>query len=240
MEHHSFTWVSAIPGVNLLPGHVSTALLVLAIIVFFVMRANSQRAAAQDSAIPDDSLTFRNIAELMVEGIIGMAEGILGHQARKYVPLYGTFFIFILVSNLMGLIPGFSPPTTNFNVTLALGLLSFTAYNFFGFKEQGIGYLKHFIGPMLWLAPLMIPLELISNFVRPFSLALRLLGNMTGDHTVLEIFTDLTKVIIPVIFYGLGTFVSFVQAFVFTLLSMVYVSLAVTHHGGEEHGHAHH
>jgi F-type H+-transporting ATPase subunit a len=88
---------------------------------------------------------------------------------------------------------------------------------------------------MLWLAPLMIPLELISNFVRPFSLSLRLLGNMTGDHTVLEIFTDLTKVGIPVIFYGLGTFVSFVQAFVFTLLSMVYVSLAVAHHGDDHH-----
>jgi F-type H+-transporting ATPase subunit a len=235
MEHHPFTWVSVIPGLNLLPGHVATALIVLGLIIFFVLRANAQRAAARDQAIPDDSLTFRNIAELLVEGVISMAEGILGHQAKKYVPLYGTFFIYILACNLMGLLPGFSPPTTNFNVTLALGLLSFTAYNVFGFKEQGVGYLKHFVGPMLWLAPLMIPLELISNFVRPFSLALRLLGNMTGDHTVLEIFTDLTKVGIPVIFYGLGTFVSFVQAFVFTLLSMVYVSLAVTHHGGDHH-----
>lgn len=164
-----------------------------------------------------------------------MAEGVLGHRARQYVPLYGTFFLLILVSNLMGLIPGFSPPTTNFNVTFALGLTSFIAYNTFGFREQGAGYLKHFVGPMLWLAPLMIPLELISNLVRPFSLSLRLMGNMTGDHTVLEIFTDLTKLIIPVIFYGLGTFVSFVQAFVFTLLSMVYVALAVTHHGDEHH-----
>jgi len=235
MEHHSFTWVSVIPGLSILPGHVATALLVLAFIVFFVLRAKSQRAAASDQDIPDDSLTFRNLAELLVQGVIGMAEGVLGHQAMKYVPLYGTFFIFILVSNLTGLIPGFSPPTTNFNVTFALGLLSFIAYNFFGFKEQGPGYLKHFVGPMLWLAPLMVPLELISNFVRPFSLSLRLLGNMTGDHTVLEIFTDLTKVIIPVIFYGLGTFVSFVQAFVFTLLSMVYVSLAITHQGGDHH-----
>jgi F-type H+-transporting ATPase subunit a len=133
------------------------------------------------------------------------------------------------------LIPGFSPPTTNFNVTFALGLFSFVAYNFFGFKEQGASYLKHFVGPMIWLAPLMIPLELISNLVRPFSLALRLLGNMTGDHAVLEIFTDMTKVIIPVLFYGLGAFVSLVQAFVFTLLSLVYVSLAVTHHGEESH-----
>jgi F-type H+-transporting ATPase subunit a len=235
MEHHPFTWVSLIPGVGHDYGHVATALIVSALIVFFVLRANGQRAAAKDQAIPDDSLTFRNIAELLVEGVIGMAEGILGHQARKYVPLYGTFFVYILVCNLMGLIPGFSPPTTNFNVTLALGLLSFTAYNVVGFKEQGVGYLKHFVGPVLWLAPLMIPLELISNFVRPFSLSLRLLGNMTGDHTVLEIFTDLTKVGIPVIFYGLGTFVSFVQAFVFTLLSMVYVSLAVAHHGGDHH-----
>ncbi len=235
MEHQPFTWVSLIPGLNFLPIHTATSLIVLAILVFFVLRACKQREEARDSAVPDDSLTFRNLAELLVEGVVGMAEGVLGHDARKYVPLYGAFFIFILVSNLMGLLPGFSPPTTNFNVTLALGLLSFTAYNIVGFREQGVGYLKHFVGPMLWLAPLMIPLELISNFVRPFSLALRLLGNMTGDHTVLEIFTDLTKVGIPVIFYGLGTFVSFVQAFVFTLLSMVYVSLAVAHHGGDHH-----
>jgi F-type H+-transporting ATPase subunit a len=133
MEHQPFTWVSIIPGLNFLPSHTATSLIVLAIIVFFVLRAHGQRAAASDSAVPDDSLTFRNLAELLVEGVIGMAEGILGHNARKYVPLYGAFFIFILASNLMGLLPGFTPPTTNFNVTLALGLLSFTAYNIVGF-----------------------------------------------------------------------------------------------------------
>jgi F-type H+-transporting ATPase subunit a len=161
-----------------------------------------------------------------------MAEGILGHDARKYIPLYGSFFIFILVSNLIALVPGFSPPTSNFNITFALGVISFIAYNTYGFKEQGVGYLKHFVGPMVWLAPLMIPLELISNLVRPFSLGMRLFGNITGDHAVLEIFTEMTKLVIPVVFYALGTFVSFVQAFVFTLLSMVYVSLATAH---EEH-----
>lgn len=235
MEHHSFTWVSVIPGVNLLPGHVTTALIAFALIAFFVLMARRQQEAARDRDIPDDSLTLRNLAEFLVQGIIGMTEGVLGHQGMKYVPFYGTFFIFILASNLMGLIPGFSPPTANFNVTFALGLLSFVAYNFFGFKEQGVGYLKHFVGPMIWLAPLMIPLELISNLVRPFSLALRLLGNMTGDHTVLEIFTNLTKVVIPVVFYGLGAFVSLVQAFIFTLLSIVYVSLAVAHHDEGQH-----
>ena len=231
MEHHQFTWVSAIPGLNSLPPHVATSLIVFAVIVFFVLRANRQEATAVDSAVPDDSLTFRNIAELLVEGLLRIAEGILGPHARRYVPLYGTFFLFILVANLIGLIPGFSPPTTNFNVTFALGLLSFLAYNYVGFKEQGVGYLQHFVGPLIWLAPLMIPQELITNFMRPFSLALRLLGNMTGDHTVLEIFTALTKIGVPVIFYGLATFVCVVQAFVFTILSMVYVSLAITYEG---------
>jgi F-type H+-transporting ATPase subunit a len=233
MEHHSFTWVSVIPGLNLLPGHTATALLVVLALVFFAYRAKQQLAAADDAAIPDDSLTFRNIAELLVEGVSGMAEGVLGHYGRHYVHLYGSFFLFILAANLTGLLPGFSPPTSNFNTTFALGVMSFVAYNFYGFKEQGVGYLKHFVGPIWWLAFLMVPLELIDNFVRPFSLGLRLFGNMTGDHVVLEIFTDLTKVVIPVVFYMLGAFVSLVQAFVFTLLSMVYVSLAVAH--GDHH-----
>ena len=91
MEHHPFTWVSAIPGLNSLPSHVATSLIVFALIVFFVLRANRQQATAIDSAVPDDSLTFRNIAELLVEGLLRIAEGILGPHARRYVPLYGTF-----------------------------------------------------------------------------------------------------------------------------------------------------
>ena len=234
---HPFTWVASIPLVNLLPGHFATSILVTLLIMWCVYRAHEQMYAADDTAIPDDSITLRNIAEMLVEGIKGMAEGVLGHEATRFVPLYGTFFVFILTANLVGLLPGFSPPTSNFNVTLALGLISFVAYNAYAFKAQGLAYLKHFVGPLVWLAPLMIPLEIIDNVVRPFSLSLRLLGNMTGDHVVLEIFTDLTKLVIPVVFYMLGTFVSVVQAFVFTLLSMVYVSLAG---GVGGHGEAHH
>ena len=229
MEHHPFTWVSVIPGLHILPGHIATSLLITGVLIFLAYRAKRQMEAAPDPNIPDDSLSLRNMAELLVEGVSGMAEGILGHQARRYVHLYGSFFLFILAANLSGLVPGFLPPTSNFNVTLALGVLSFTAYNVFAFREQGLAYLKHFVGPIWWLGFLMVPLELIDNFVRPFSLGLRLFGNMTGDHVVLEIFTDLTKVGVPVVFYGLGAFVSLVQAFVFTLLSMVYVSLAVAH-----------
>jgi F-type H+-transporting ATPase subunit a len=233
MEHHPFMWVSVIPGLNTLPGHVATALLVTGALILFAYFANRQLAAAPDPAIPDDSLTLRNIAEYLTEAVSAMAESVLGHHGRDYVHLYGSFFLFILVANLWGLLPGFSPPTSNFNITLALGVLSFIAYNYYGFREQGTGYLKHFVGPIWWLGILMVPLELIDNLVRPFSLGLRLFGNMTGDHVVLEIFTDLTKVVVPVVFYVLGAFVSLVQAFVFTLLSLVYVSLAVSH--GDHH-----
>ena len=230
---HSFTWVSVIPGLSALPGHATTSLLVTGALILFAYLANRQLATASDAAIPDDSLTLRNLAELLVEGVTGMAEGVLGHQGRRYVPLYGSFFLFILCANLIGLIPGFAPPTSNFNVTFALGVTSFVAYNVYGFREQGVDYLKHFVGPIWWLGILMVPLELIDNFVRPFSLGLRLFGNLTGDHVVLEIFTDLTKVVVPVVFYALGAFVSLIQAFVFTLLSLVYVSLAVGH--GDHH-----
>lgn len=233
MEHHPFTWVSVIPGLSALPGHAATALVVAGVLILFAYYANRQLAAAPDPAIPDDSLTFRNIAEYLTEALSAMAESVLGHRGREYVPLYGSFFLFILTANLFGLLPGFLPPTSNFNITLALGVLSFVAYNYYGFREQGADYLKHFVGPIWWLGVLMVPLELIDNLVRPFSLGLRLFGNMTGDHVVLEIFTDLTKVIVPVVFYVLGAFVSLVQAFVFTLLSLVYVSLAVAH--GDHH-----
>lgn len=229
MEHHPFTWVSVIPGLNLLPGHIATSILITGLLIYLAYKAKQQMDAAPDPNIPDDSLSLRNMAELLVEAVHSMAKGVLGHRARRYVHLYGTFFLFILCANLTGLVPGFSPPTSDFNVTFALGALSFVAYNFFAFQEHGPAYLKHFVGPIWWLGILMVPLELIDNFVRPFSLGLRLFGNMTGDHVVLEIFTDLTKVGIPVVFYALGAFVSLVQAFVFTLLSLVYVSLATAH-----------
>jgi F-type H+-transporting ATPase subunit a len=226
---HSFTWVEVLPGLNALPGHVSTSLIVSLFLVFFAYLANRQLKAIPDSAVPDATLTLRNLAELLVEGLKGIIEGVLGNRAKNYVPIYGSFFIFILVANLSGLLPGFTPPTDNFNVTFALGVTSFCFYNYYGFRENGVGYLKHFVGPIWWLGILMVPLELIDNFVRPFSLALRLFGNMTGDHLVLEIFTDLTKLVIPVVFYALGAFVSLIQAFVFTLLSVIYVSLAIAH-----------
>jgi F-type H+-transporting ATPase subunit a len=158
----------------------------------------------------------------------------------------------------MGLLPGFAPPTGNLNTTLGLALVSFVGYNVIGVREQGVGYFKHFIGPMTalpgggWLtkfafipvllisAAFFFILEVFSHGFRPVSLSLRLFGNMMGDHQVIEAFTNLTKIVVPVAFYALGTLVAVIQAFVFTLLSMIYVALAVSHGHDEEHGHESH
>lgn len=237
---HGFTWVEALPGVQALPPHTATAILVVAGLLVWAWVAKRRLAQAADPVVPDAGLTARNTLEMFVEWFVSFVEGILGPHGRRYVSAYGTFFLFILAANLLGLVPGFSPPTSDFNVTFALGVTSFALYNYYGLRAQGADYLKHFAGPIWWLVPLMLPLELVDNLVRPVSLALRLFGNMTGDHLVLSIFTDLTKVVVPVVFYALGAFVSLVQAFVFTILSLIYLSLAVTHHGDHAEEGAHH
>ena len=151
-------------------------------------------------------------------------------ENRKYLPFVGTIFIYILFSNLLGLIPGFSMPTDSILFNLGIALVVFVLYNYWGIREVGaVAYFKHLLGPIWWIAPLLLVIEIISHIVRPISLSLRLFGNMTGDHIVLAVFTDLTKYVFPVIFYGLGTFVCLMQAFVFTLLTMIYIRFAVAH-----------
>jgi F-type H+-transporting ATPase subunit a len=230
-----------IPGVREIPGHTFFAGIAFLFVIAFAFRANRQLAVARAAGtelLPDEKLTARNAAELFVGFIQSLGEGVLGTQGRRYTSLFGTFFLFILVSNFLGLVPGFSPPTGNFQTTLALGFASFVAFNYIGIRDQGLlKYLAHFAGPIWWLAVLMFPLELVGTMVRPFSLGLRLFGNMTGDHLVLEIFTGLTKLGIPIVFYFFGTLVSVLQAFVFTLLTIIYVSLSVGHDDHHAHDH---
>ena len=230
MEGHGFTWVSIIPGLNAVPGYTATAALVgIGLLVWGVM-ARRQLAAAPDAVVPDGTLTARNSLEIFVEYFSGLVDDVVGRHGRRYMPLYAALFLFILVSNLCGVIPGFESPTSNVNVTLGLGVLSFLVYNYYGFQAHGAGYLKHFLGPVWWLAVLMVPLELINNLLRPITLNLRLMMNLFADHLVLEIFTDLTRLVVPILFLALGAFVGIVQTFVFVILSLVYVSLAVHEH----------
>jgi F-type H+-transporting ATPase subunit a len=158
------------------------------------------------------------------------AEEVVGSHARRYLGYFGTVFIFILFSNLLGIIPTFESPTMFAAVPLGCALATFFYYNVMGFREQGVGgYVKHFAGPMPLLAPLMVPIELISHLSRPLSLTIRLYANMYAGEQVTLAFIGMVPLVIPVAFMGLHIFVAFLQAFVFTLLTMVYVAGAVEH-----------
>lgn len=152
------------------------------------------------------------------------------HHPTKYLPYFGTLFLFILVCNLLGVIPAFESPTMFPWVPAGCAIATFLYYNFWGFREQGAWpYLKHFAGPMPALAPLMIPIELVSHAARPLSLTIRLFANMFAGEQVLLAFLKLTFVLVPAVFMGLHVFVSFLQAYIFVLLTMIYVSGAVAH-----------
>ncbi len=225
----SFTWTSLIPGVGHEYAHVATAGIVTVGLVGASFAAKSALGSGEVAIIPAGKVSLRGFFELITEFIGGLVDMVIGHEGRKYIPMFASFFTFVLINNLVGVIPGVAPATENLNTTLAMGTFVFVAYNLFGLKENGLAYLKHFLGPVLWLGPLMLVIELISHIVRPISLGLRLANVLKGDHTVVGIFLDIVPYGLPIPFYMLGMFVAFVQAFVFTLLSMVYVALATAH-----------
>lgn len=181
-------------------------------------------------------------SQMSLEGAVLAVRDLLvdnvGPHGLKYFPVIATFGLLILVSNLMGLIPGLMAPTASTSVTFALGISSFVYYNAIGIKENGLGgHLRHFAGPVIWLAWLMFPIELISNFVRPMSLGIRLFGNLFGDEQILGTISGLawwTKWGIPVLIMPLSLFVAFMQTFIFVLLSILYISEVSHHH--DEHG----
>lgn len=221
--------------------HIPAFLLVLVGLVLtgFYYRAKTKNMEA--SVVPDKGITYRNVVEMYGSFIYTQVRAVLGEkEAPKYFPFVATIFIVIFLSNMLGLIPGFLPPTESINTTLALGVFSFLYFNIKGCKEAGtLNYLKHFAGPLWYMAILIFPIEIISTCIRPISLALRLYGNMYGDHMVLGTFSNLAPLLVPIVFMVLGMLVSFIQAYVFVMLSMVYVSLATAHHDHGE-GHAHH
>lgn len=233
-ESHGFNWYTLIPGLEHADAHVVHGLLitVLMLLTMTIARLSLSKALKQQggAVIPAPTLTYRNFFEILAEKLFGLCEQVLGlHEARRFYPFIGTLFCFVFFSNLIGSIPGFLPPTDNLNTTLALGTFVFIYYNVAGFKANGIGYLKHFLGPVLWLSPLLLVIEIASHIFRPLSLGLRLRGNIMGDHVVLGVFNGLVPIGLPVIFLGLGVFVAFIQAFVFCLMTMVYISLSTAH-----------
>lgn len=168
--------------------------------------------------------------EFVVNGLKDLVHSNIHHHPDKYLPFIGTMALFVFFNNMFGLIPFLSPATSNWNVTLGAALVVFCYYNFMGMKEQGfLKYWGHFAGPIWWLAPLMFPLEILGLLSRILSHSLRLFGNIAGEHVVAGIFFGLMPVLLPVPLMFLGLFFGLIQTFVFTMLSVIYLSGAVAH-----------
>jgi F-type H+-transporting ATPase subunit a len=176
---------------------------------------------------------FQLLLEALVGALLGMLEENVGHKGRQFLGLVGTLGLFILVSNLLGLIPLFSSPTVSLNVTAGCALVSFLYYNFQGIRAHGVGpYFKHFLGPLLPLAVIMLPIEIISHLSRVLSLSIRLFGNIFGEELVVLVLGSLVPFLIPVPMMLFAVFGSMLQAFVFIMLTMIYLGSAVA---AEEH-----
>jgi len=228
---HHLTLVEYLFGLNAWQAQFAGAgfITVLFLLVGIIM-VRHYKKQGDKAAVPSEKFSLVNLVEVMVEKLDGFTVGIIGEKhGRQFSPLIASIFLFILFMNLLGNIPGMPAPTANININIGMSAFVFLVYNYYGFKEHGLGYIKQFMGPVWWLAPLMLVIEIISHLVRPASLAIRLFGNINGDHIAVGIFQGMTYLIVPVIFMGLGLFVAFIQALVFSMLSAVYIQLALSH-----------
>ena len=244
-----------LPGI---PDHVTYTWLVMIILAGVAFMATRRLDLVPRGA--------QNAMEVVLEQIQGMIDDVMGPQGRPYLPFIATLGLFILTANLMSLVPGLAGPTTNLNTTAACALVVFFAYHAIGLRKQGVvTYIKHFMGPVWWLAPLMMPIEIISHLARPLSLTLRLFGNMVGGHILLAVIFFLMGLngligwalhgglagalvgglsgVIAIVFtvgflYPLKMLVSFLQAFIFVMLTMLYIAGAIEHAEESHDGHA--
>jgi F-type H+-transporting ATPase subunit a len=177
----------------------------------------------------------QNVMEAYLSGVLAMGADVMGKaEARRYLPLVATIGLFVGIANVIGVIPGFEAPSAFLDFTLALALVVFTYYNFEGIRRNGvISYFKHFMGPVWWLAWLMFPIEIVSHISRIISLSFRLFGNVKGDDMFLMVILMLAPWLLPMIPFALLTFMAFLQAFIFMMLTYVYLGGAVLLH--DEH-----
>jgi F-type H+-transporting ATPase subunit a len=225
MEHPIFFITKLFEAVGL--GHFAHAyphvtytwLIMVLLIVFSLLAARSMKM------IPTGG---QNFFEMVVSGIENFQVDVMGEHGRSVFPLIATLGLFIFISNALGLIPGFYSPTASLNTTLACALIVFVTTHIIGIKTHGFKYIKQFLGPVWWLSPLMLPIEIISHLSRVLSLTLRLFGNIMGEDLVLIILLFLAgQFLAPLPMMFLALFTSFVQAFVFVLLSMIYLGAAM-------------
>lgn len=198
----------------------------LCLIVGLCFRRAIERSSDE---VPSSQVSLRNFVEMVMDLIYSLSKEHCGLHYRNFLPLMSGLFIFILISNLSGLVPGLPPATEDFNMNLAMGIIVFFCYHYAGLKEHGGAYIKQFTGPFLLLAPLFLMIEMISHGVRPLSLAFRLLANIFCDHLLLGVFSGLIPLLVPTLFLFFGLLVAIIQSFVFTLLTGIYINMAVSH-----------
>ncbi len=235
--HQHPTWRSSEP--------VLTAMVYMAFLLVLALIARRTLVNVKVAAVPSDKLTLVTFFEVFLGYFYDLIKDVMGpERAKQHFPLIGAAALFIIFSNLVGMIPGVGSPTSSLNVTLGMALVVFAVFNYQGIKKQGaVNYIKHFMGPVWYLAPLIFVIEIISTCIRPVTLAVRLMMNIAVDHLLASIFIGLVTLFIPIPIMFLGLIVSVVQTLVFCLLTAVYIGLATDEHehdhGGEHHDHEH-
>jgi F-type H+-transporting ATPase subunit a len=228
------------PLESVVPWVIQAAILAGILVIATGMLIRRRIAAENGGLVPDDGVTLRNCFEVIVEALANLARDRIGEDWRKYFPIVGTMFIFILFSNLIGLLPGVEGATSDANTTWAWAVISWVVYTWVGVAKHRQKYLIKFMGPSFFeremfgrtvhfrlVAPVILAIELPLDLARILTLAVRLLANMFADHTVIAVWISLVPIGVPAIFMGLGLIVSFLQAFIFSLLTMIYIGLAL-------------
>jgi F-type H+-transporting ATPase subunit a len=222
-----------------IPWVIQASIVAIAILLLASWSVRRSLAAANGGVVPDEGVTVRNSIEIIVEGLSGLARDVIGPEWRKWFPIVGAIFFFILISNLLGLIPAVGGATSDVNTALAWAIISFCAFVYAGVKQHGVRYLEQFMGPafdvklggkhyhLRLMAPFMMLIEIPLTLARVATLTIRLIANMFADHTVVAVWLGLVPVALPAVFLGLGIVVCIIQAFVFSLLTMIYIGLAL-------------
>jgi len=207
---------------HVIPDYIVMCFFVAIFLVLFLGLASRKR-----SLVPSK---LQSVMEMIIETFEGLLTDIIGEQGKKYLPMIGTIGLFILFCNLIGLVPGLMSPTTKLNVTAGCALSIFVYYHWQGIRAQGFfKYLKHFTGPIPFMAPLMLPIEIISHFSRPISLSIRLFGNIFAEELLIVVIASIIPFLLPLPFMAIAIITGSIQAFVFVLLSCIYIAGAVAH-----------
>jgi F-type H+-transporting ATPase subunit a len=214
---------------------LAASIAVMLLVLLLAVRVQPSIANQDSAVVPETRLTLRTVFEIWIGYWYGMMKDMMGpKRAKRYFPLIGALSVFIVLSNALGLIPGFTPPTSNWNITLGCAALVFIMFNYYGFKEGGLGYVKHLFGP--WLGWPYIPVNLLlfvvetfSLFIRPLTLSIRLMLNMAVDHLLVTIMLGMVALFLPIPVLVLGTLICIVQVLVFCLLTSIYITLATEH-----------